>query len=128
MSVCTSSSTSVKVEVSNSGQLCVSKIGTSEPAIWFSLFLAPEPKVLHKGLVKVGTLNVTPPTSRRRDWGFEVEWSDHPVSNVPPNLSDEESILVWRLKGIISTSRAIRNLTEEWLVEAGLSLASRGMP
>ncbi|RWV79848.1 hypothetical protein GW17_00058959 [Ensete ventricosum] len=64
MSVCTSSSTSVKVEVSNSGQLCVSKIGTSELAIWFSLFLEPEPKVLHKGLVKVGTLNVTPPTIR----------------------------------------------------------------
>ncbi|RWW72550.1 hypothetical protein BHE74_00019633 [Ensete ventricosum] len=52
--------------------------------------------------------------SRRRDWGFGVEWSPHPVSNVTPNLSDEESILVGRLKGILSASQAIRNLTEEW--------------
>ncbi|RWW60843.1 hypothetical protein BHE74_00032132 [Ensete ventricosum] len=66
--------------------------------------------------------------SRRRGWGFGVNWSAHSVSNVPPNLSDEESILVGRLKGILFASRAIRNLTEEWLVEAGLNPASRGMP
>ncbi|RWW80057.1 hypothetical protein BHE74_00011631 [Ensete ventricosum] len=61
--------------------------------------------------------------SRRRGWGFGVNWSAHSVSNVPPNLSDEESILVGQLKDILSTSQAIRNLTEEWLVEAGLSPA-----
>ncbi|RRT52210.1 hypothetical protein B296_00031050 [Ensete ventricosum] len=66
--------------------------------------------------------------SRRRGWGFGVNWSAHSVSNVPPNLSDEESILVGRLKGILFASRAIRNLTEEWLVEAGLNPASRDMP
>ncbi|RWW70175.1 hypothetical protein BHE74_00022159 [Ensete ventricosum] len=59
-----------------------------------------------------------------RDWGFGVECSAHPISNVPRNLSDEESILVGQLKGILSASRAIRNLTEDWLVEAGLSPTS----
>ncbi|RWW60548.1 hypothetical protein BHE74_00032451 [Ensete ventricosum] len=63
--------------------------------------------------------------SRRRGWDFGVEWSAHPISNVPLNLSDEEMNLVKRLKGVMSASRAIRSLTEEWLVEAGLSPASR---
>ncbi|RWW85524.1 hypothetical protein BHE74_00005779, partial [Ensete ventricosum] len=66
--------------------------------------------------------------NERRGWDFRVEWSAHLVSNVPPNLSDEESNLVKRLKGILFPSRAIRSLTEEWLVEASLSPASRGMP
>ncbi|RWW67835.1 hypothetical protein BHE74_00024684 [Ensete ventricosum] len=61
-----------------------------------------------------------------RDFG--IEWSAHPISNVPPNLSDEEMNVVEQLKGILSASWAIRNLTEEWLVKAGLSPASRGMP
>ncbi|RWW71273.1 hypothetical protein BHE74_00020994 [Ensete ventricosum] len=55
-------------------------------------------------------------------------WSAHPVSNVPPNLSDEGTNLIGQLKGVLSASRAIRSLTEEWLVKAGLSPASRGMP
>ncbi|RZS19072.1 hypothetical protein BHM03_00051362, partial [Ensete ventricosum] len=58
---------------------------------------------------------------------FGVEWSAHPISNILPNLSDKEANAVERLKGILSASRAVRNLTEEWLVEA-LSPASRGMP
>ncbi|RRT40698.1 hypothetical protein B296_00022341 [Ensete ventricosum] len=66
--------------------------------------------------------------SRRQGWDFGVEWSAHPISNVLPNLSDEEVNTVEQLKGILSASRAVRNLTEEWLVEAGLSPASRGMP
>ncbi|RWW09997.1 hypothetical protein GW17_00026488 [Ensete ventricosum] len=63
--------------------------------------------------------------SRHRGWDFSVKWSADPVSNVPPNLSDEDTKLIGRLKGILSMSRAIRSLTEEWLVEAGLSPASR---
>ncbi|RWW54038.1 hypothetical protein BHE74_00039408 [Ensete ventricosum] len=55
-------------------------------------------------------------------------WSTHPISNVPPNLSDEETNVVEQLKGILSASRAIRNLTEEWLVEVSLSPASRAPP
>ncbi|RRT77788.1 hypothetical protein B296_00024675 [Ensete ventricosum] len=66
--------------------------------------------------------------SRHRGWGFGVKWSAHPVNNVPPNLSDEESNLVRRLKGILSASWAIRSLTEEWLVEAGFSPSSCGTP
>ncbi|RZR82871.1 hypothetical protein BHM03_00009399 [Ensete ventricosum] len=64
--------------------------------------------------------------SRRWGWDFGVKWSAHSVSNVPPNLSDEKTNLIGRLKGIMSISRAIRSLTEEWLVEVGLSPASHG--
>ncbi|RZR77338.1 hypothetical protein BHM03_00002379 [Ensete ventricosum] len=66
--------------------------------------------------------------SRHRGWDFGIEWSAHPISNVPPKLSDEETNVVEQLKGILSASQTIRNLTEEWLVEAGLSPTSRGMP
>ncbi|RWW36342.1 hypothetical protein BHE74_00058633 [Ensete ventricosum] len=66
--------------------------------------------------------------SRCQGWDFGIEWSAHPISNVLLNLSDEEANVVERLKGILSASRAVRNLTEEWLVEAGLSPASRGTP
>ncbi|RRT84645.1 hypothetical protein B296_00011508 [Ensete ventricosum] len=58
-------------------------------------------------------------------WGFRLDWSACPISNVPPYLSEEESILVDRLKGILSSSRAIKEMTELWLVEADLSPASR---
>ncbi|RZS12661.1 hypothetical protein BHM03_00044140 [Ensete ventricosum] len=64
--------------------------------------------------------------NRHRDWGFGIEWSVHPVSNVPPHLTDKEFILVEWLKGILSASQAIRNLIKEWLVEASLSPVSRG--
>ncbi|RRT76131.1 hypothetical protein B296_00030484 [Ensete ventricosum] len=61
-------------------------------------------------------------------WGFKVNWSIHPISNVPHLLSEEESIMVNRLRGILPLSRAIRDMIEKWLVEAGLSPASRGIP
>ncbi|RRT49970.1 hypothetical protein B296_00026637 [Ensete ventricosum] len=56
-------------------------------------------------------------------WGFTLDWSAHPIGNVPPYLS-EESVLVGRLKGVLSSSRAIKEMTELWLVEAGLSPTS----
>ncbi|RRT55040.1 hypothetical protein B296_00032812, partial [Ensete ventricosum] len=59
-------------------------------------------------------------------WGFRVDWSIHPISNIPPLLSKEESIMVNRLKGLLPLSRAIRDMTELWLVEARLSPTSRG--
>ncbi|RWW37692.1 hypothetical protein BHE74_00057155 [Ensete ventricosum] len=59
------------------------------------------------------------------NWGFRLDWSTHPIGNVPPYLS-EESILVDRLKGILS-SCAIKEIIEIWLVGAGLSPASRGI-
>ncbi|RWV92753.1 hypothetical protein GW17_00044841 [Ensete ventricosum] len=58
--------------------------------------------------------------------GFRLDWSVHPISIVPPYLSKEEPTLVSRLKGILSFSRAIRDMIELWLVEAGLSPAPRG--
>ncbi|RZS17270.1 hypothetical protein BHM03_00049392 [Ensete ventricosum] len=58
--------------------------------------------------------------------GFGLSWLAHPIDNAPPYLSEEETVLVGRLKGILSSSRAIKEMTELWLVEAGLSPASRG--
>ncbi|RRT33837.1 hypothetical protein B296_00057693 [Ensete ventricosum] len=66
--------------------------------------------------------------SRRRGWDFGIEWSAHPVRNVPPNLSDDETNLIGQLKVVMSASQAIRSLTKEWLVKVGHSPASRGMP
>ncbi|RRT45236.1 hypothetical protein B296_00023454 [Ensete ventricosum] len=60
-------------------------------------------------------------------WGFRLNWSAHPIGNVPPYLSKEEFILVGRLKGILPSSCAIKEMTEFWLVKAGLSPASRGI-
>ncbi|RRT32028.1 hypothetical protein B296_00055547, partial [Ensete ventricosum] len=69
--------------------------------------------------------------------GFRLDWSTHPIDNAPPYLSEEEFILVGRLKGILSSSCAIKEMTELWLVKVSLSPASsdqidlsdlRGMP
>ncbi|RWW06760.1 hypothetical protein GW17_00029879 [Ensete ventricosum] len=60
------------------------------------------------------------------NWGFRLDWLAHPIGNVLPYLSEEESILVGRLKEILSSSCAIKEMTELWLVEVGLSPASRG--
>ncbi|RRT71161.1 hypothetical protein B296_00002829 [Ensete ventricosum] len=62
----------------------------------------------------------------RPKWGFQLEWSAHLISNIPPYLS-EESVLVGRLKGILSSYQVIRDIIELMLVEAGLSLAPRRM-
>ncbi|RRT66937.1 hypothetical protein B296_00006070 [Ensete ventricosum] len=45
----------------------------------------------------------------------------------PPYLFEEEFVLVGRLKRILSSSRAIKEMTELWLVKVGLSSASRGI-
>ncbi|RWW35579.1 hypothetical protein BHE74_00059479 [Ensete ventricosum] len=58
-------------------------------------------------------------------WGFRLDWSAHPIGNAPPYLS-EETVLVGRLKEILSSSRAIKEMAELWLVDARLSPASRG--
>ncbi|RZS25387.1 hypothetical protein BHM03_00058578, partial [Ensete ventricosum] len=58
-------------------------------------------------------------------WGFRLDWSAHPIGNAPPYLSEEETVLVGRLKGILSSSRAIKEMAELWLVETSLSPASR---
>ncbi|RWW40813.1 hypothetical protein BHE74_00053749, partial [Ensete ventricosum] len=59
-------------------------------------------------------------------WGFRANWSIHLISNVPPLLSEEESIVVNRLRGILPLSQVIRDMTEKWLVEVGLSPTSWG--
>ncbi|RRT44168.1 hypothetical protein B296_00047329 [Ensete ventricosum] len=57
---------------------------------------------------------------------LRVDWSIHLISNVPPLLSEEESIMVNRLRGILPLSQATRDMTEKWLVEVRLSPTSRG--
>ncbi|RRT31986.1 hypothetical protein B296_00049652 [Ensete ventricosum] len=59
-------------------------------------------------------------------WGFRLDWSAHPIDNASPYLSEEETVLVGRLKEILSSSCAIKEMTELWLIEAGLSSASSG--
>ncbi|RRT71447.1 hypothetical protein B296_00031508 [Ensete ventricosum] len=58
-------------------------------------------------------------------WGFRLDWSAHLIGNTSPYLSEEETVLVDRLKGILSSSRAIKEMAELWLIEAGLSPTSR---
>ncbi|RRT33117.1 hypothetical protein B296_00048004 [Ensete ventricosum] len=50
-------------------------------------------------------------------WEFRLDWSAHPIDNAPPYLSEEEFVLVNRLKGIFSFSRAIKEMKELWLVK-----------
>ncbi|RWV89715.1 hypothetical protein GW17_00048126 [Ensete ventricosum] len=59
------------------------------------------------------------------NWGFRLDWSAHPIGNVPPYLFEEEFVLVGRLKGILSSSCVNKEMTELWLVEADLSPTSR---
>ncbi|RRT44491.1 hypothetical protein B296_00020912 [Ensete ventricosum] len=45
-------------------------------------------------------------------WGFRLDWSAHPIGNASPYLFEEEIVLVGRLKGILSSSRAIKEMPE----------------
>ncbi|RZR72450.1 hypothetical protein BHM03_00013595 [Ensete ventricosum] len=49
-------------------------------------------------------------------WGFRLDWSTHPIDNASPYLFEEEFVLVGRLKGILSSSRAIKEMMDLWLV------------
>ncbi|RZR97488.1 hypothetical protein BHM03_00026686 [Ensete ventricosum] len=60
-------------------------------------------------------------------WGFRLDWLAHPIGNASSYLFEEETVLVDRLKGILSSSRAIKEMTELWLVEVGLSPTSKGI-
>ncbi|RRT32277.1 hypothetical protein B296_00046755, partial [Ensete ventricosum] len=50
-------------------------------------------------------------------WGFRLDWSVHPIDNASPYLSEEETVLVDRLKGILSSSCAIKEMVELWLMD-----------
>ncbi|RRT78577.1 hypothetical protein B296_00007297 [Ensete ventricosum] len=45
------------------------------------------------------------------NWEFRVDWLIHQISSLPPFLSEVEFITVNRLEGILSLSRAIRDMT-----------------
>ncbi|THU73054.1 hypothetical protein C4D60_Mb04t18750 [Musa balbisiana] len=61
-------------------------------------------------------------------WSFGLQWATRVIDNTAPTLNDEEHRDLRRLKGILPTSQAIGQMTEGWLVEAGLSSVPRGMP
>ncbi|THU57111.1 hypothetical protein C4D60_Mb03t00050 [Musa balbisiana] len=62
-----------------------------------------------------------------RDWGFRLRWSARMIDNTTLALNDDEYRDLRRLKEILPASRAIRNMTEQWVIEAGLSPTPRGM-
>ncbi|RWW59748.1 hypothetical protein BHE74_00033299, partial [Ensete ventricosum] len=39
-------------------------------------------------------------------WGFRLDWSAHPIGNASPYLSEEETVLVGRLKRILEAPKA----------------------
>ncbi|THU50763.1 hypothetical protein C4D60_Mb06t23750 [Musa balbisiana] len=47
-----------------------------------------------------------------RDWGFGLRWSARMIDNTTSALNDDEYKELRRLKEILPTSRAIRNMTE----------------
>ena len=65
--------------------------------------------------------------SRAQDWGFGVRWSARAIDNTTPCLGEAERQALVRLKEILPRSQAIRTMTEQWLVEAGLSPTPMGM-
>lgn len=64
--------------------------------------------------------------SHSQGWGFGLRWSARIINNNCPELSNDECEQLERLKGILATSLAIRDVTEEWLVKVGLSPALQG--
>ncbi|THU66522.1 hypothetical protein C4D60_Mb05t15030 [Musa balbisiana] len=61
------------------------------------------------------------------DRGFGLRWSARMIDNTAPALNDDEYRDLRRLKEILPSSRAIRNMTERWLIKAGLSPTPRDM-
>ncbi|URE33794.1 hypothetical protein MUK42_23215 [Musa troglodytarum] len=49
------------------------------------------------------------------------------IDNAAPKLNAEERAHLEQLRVILPASQAVRNMSEQWLVEAGLSPRSRGM-
>ncbi|RRT57874.1 hypothetical protein B296_00043397, partial [Ensete ventricosum] len=53
-------------------------------------------------------------------WGSSLKWTCRDIDNSPPFLSKEEAEQVMHLRGILSSSKAIKSMSEDWLVEASL--------
>ncbi|THU60991.1 hypothetical protein C4D60_Mb07t18580 [Musa balbisiana] len=62
-----------------------------------------------------------------QEWGFSTRWAFRTIDNTSPSLSTSETMDVDRLRGILSASWAVREMTKEWMVEAELSPATGGM-
>ncbi|THU71285.1 hypothetical protein C4D60_Mb08t33950 [Musa balbisiana] len=60
-------------------------------------------------------------------WSFGLRRSACMIDNTAPVLNDDEQRDFRRLKEILPASRVIQNMTEQWLVEAGLSPTPREM-
>ncbi|THU66784.1 hypothetical protein C4D60_Mb05t17860 [Musa balbisiana] len=53
-----------------------------------------------------------------QEWGFSIGWAFQTIDNTSPSLSAGEIVDVDQLRGILSSSRAIREMTEDWMIEA----------
>ncbi|RWW66973.1 hypothetical protein BHE74_00025619 [Ensete ventricosum] len=62
-----------------------------------------------------------------RGWGFNLKWSSRDVNNSSPPLTKVEVKQVVWLRGIISSSMAIKSMIEAWLEAMGRSPAIEGM-
>ncbi|RWW22239.1 hypothetical protein GW17_00013581 [Ensete ventricosum] len=61
-----------------------------------------------------------------RGWGFSFKWIVDDVDNSPPFLLKYKAEQVVRLREILSSSKAIKSMSEGWLVEAGLISYEKG--
>lgn len=61
------------------------------------------------------------------DEDFSLRWSTRMVNNSTPGLFNDEYEQLRYLKEILSSSWAVRNMIEEWLIEIGLSPTPWGM-
>ncbi|THU52136.1 hypothetical protein C4D60_Mb10t00820 [Musa balbisiana] len=67
------------------------------------------------------------PSSNKGDWGFGIRWSACMIDNTAPTLNGDEYRDLQRLKEILPASRAIRDMTKQWLIEVSLSPAPQEM-
>ncbi|RRT80476.1 hypothetical protein B296_00023684 [Ensete ventricosum] len=64
--------------------------------------------------------------SALRGWGLDLKCTGHDVDNTNPLLSKDEAGKVVYLRRIIFSSKSIKSMSEDWLVEEGLNLAPKG--
>ncbi|RRT33036.1 hypothetical protein B296_00056844 [Ensete ventricosum] len=86
-----------------------------EAGLWFPLHPVIEACLIEW---QISPLQMTP---NYGGWGFPPEWTAQPVQHTTLVLSGDKSELVGILRRILSFSRAVRDITEAWLVETGFS-------
>lgn len=65
--------------------------------------------------------------SLSQDWGFNLIWSAYYIDNTPPFLSNEEAGKVRQSRDIFFSFEVVWKIDKNWLIDASLNLAPRGM-